>query len=106
MRDDEFERAWAALQQRLPESMRAQWIIVPRASMTKAAIACLLLGAAFALLAVGLVLDSGPLKFGYPAVLAALALVNRYLPWWSRDDRQLRQWHAAQATPRRDTPSD
>lgn len=95
MDDNEFDRAVDALQRLLPEDLRDDWLILPRRSLHQVAIACLLLGAAIALLIAGIVLDKGGLVWGFPLVLAAMALATRFMPWWRRGDRLVEQWHEA-----------
>jgi hypothetical protein len=68
--------------------------VVPKKILLQTFLASLSLGAALALWIVGLTGDLPALRWAFPAVLIALMLLTRYLPWW-RGDRQAAQLKAA-----------
>ena len=70
--------------------LRADWVVVPRKSLQRQAIAALVLGAGMAVTAAGVVIDHTLMTTAFPAAYVLLWMGNRFLPAW-REDRLLEQ---------------
>ncbi|MCA8941105.1 MAG: hypothetical protein KDB80_00980 [Planctomycetes bacterium] len=92
--DDNVDRDLDRLVERLPEILRDEWVVIPKHSIQQIAIVGLLIGAAGALLVVGIVFDISSLRWAWPAVVVGLMAATRFWPWW-RGDRYLEQLQRA-----------
>jgi hypothetical protein len=90
MDNGEIDRKLDDLVQHLPAELRKDWVVIPKQTIHKLFVAAFLLGAGVASLVTGLILDISSLKWVYPAVLIAMALLTKYVPWW-REDRSIKQ---------------
>lgn len=94
MDDEKLERELDQLTERLPEVLRGEWVVIPRATITQISVVCLLVGAALALLIAGFLEGVDWMTWSWPVVIGGLMLVTRFVPWW-RGDRQIEQLRQA-----------
>lgn len=90
MTHDDLDHDLDRITERLPESLRRDWIVVPKRVVLQVAVVGLLLGASAALLVAGHVLDVPALKWTWPVVVGALMIATRFVGWW-RGDRFVEQ---------------
>lgn len=92
----DLDRDLDTLIQRLPEALRAGWVVIPRSVLRQASMVGLVLGSAATLMVVGFALDISGLKWVWPLVVAGLMLATRLWPWW-RGDRAMDQLRRSRA---------
>lgn len=92
-KDEDFEPYKQRLLQRLPESLRDDWVLVPQHTLNMAVVIGILTGVAFALAIFGFVLGSRDLRLAFVVLGVGLFAANKYWPWWrgARYEDQLRR---------------
>jgi len=83
--DDQLDKLREKLVERLPETLREDWIVVPKRMPLQVFLVGLLFGASLALMIVGFVIDERRLVWGWPLVTACLMAATKWWPWWRGD---------------------
>ena len=92
-KDDDFEPYKKRLLQRLPESLRDDWVLVPQHTLNMAVVIGVLTGVALALAMFGFILGSRDLRLAFVVLGVGLFAANKFWPWWrgARYEDQLRR---------------
>jgi len=92
-KDDDFEPYKKRLLQRLPESLRDDWVLVPKHTLNMAVIIGILFGAALALAVFSFVLGNRDLGWALLMFGPGLFAAHKFWPWWrgARYEDQLRR---------------
>ncbi|MFG0319536.1 MAG: hypothetical protein ACF8XB_19855 [Planctomycetota bacterium JB042] len=91
--DATLDRDLEQLRRALPEPLREDWVVVPKSLLIQVFLVGLLIGAAFALLAVRAIYGIEELTWAVPVALVSMMLAARFVPWWRGDkaEQQLRK---------------
>lgn len=98
MKEDDLHEHLDRLRDHLPETLRDDWVVVPKRELRKAVWTGLLLGATGTLLIIGLATGTTWMVWPFGVLVFGGMLAAKYLPWW-RGDRfieQLRRTPAGQ----------